>query len=52
MVETMTSDQVKQVRRMQYRRGVYLLNRLEAQSMQNKTVSLTYRGVAYSKEVY
>ena len=34
---------------MQYRRGDYILNRLQAQMAINKVVKLTYRGVTYEK---
>ena len=37
---------------MQYRRGEYILNRLQAQIAVNKVVSLTYRGVDYEKQLY
>ena len=36
---------------MQYRRGEYIRNRLQAQMAVNKSVSLTYRGVAYVKQL-
>ncbi len=37
---------------MQYKRGEYTLNRLHAQMAVNKSMSLTYRGVAYVKQLY
>ncbi|AHF64654.1 hypothetical protein Syncc8109_2332 [Synechococcus sp. WH 8109] len=36
---------------MQYRRGEYILNRLQAQMAINKVVSLTYRGITYEKRL-
>ena len=36
---------------MQYRRGEYILNRLQAQIAINKVVRLTYRGVTHKKHL-
>ena len=36
---------------MQYRRGEYILNRLQARTALNKSVILTYRGIAYEKQL-
>ena len=35
---------------MQYRKGEYILNRLQAQIAINEVVRLTYRGVTYEEK--
>ena len=45
----MAAESSKRINLMQYRRGEYILNRLQAQMAINKVVSLTYRGVTYEK---
>ena len=45
----MVTEGSERIHLMQYRRGEYILNRLRAQVVINKVVSLTYRGVTYEK---
>jgi len=45
----MIAEHFEQIHLMQYRSGEYILNRLRAQTVVNKVVSRTYRGVAYEK---
>ena len=45
----MIAERFEQIHVMQYRRGEYILNRLNAQTAVNKVVSLTYRGVTYEQ---
>ena len=47
----MVVEHAEQIHQMQYRRGTYSLNRQKAQQALNKVVSLTYRGVAYQKQL-
>ena len=45
----MVAESSERIHLMQYRRGDYILNRLQAQMAINKVVNLTYRGVTYEK---
>ena len=45
----MVAESSERIHLMQYRRGDYILNRLQAQMAINKVVKLTYRGVTYEK---
>ena len=45
------AERSERIHLMQYRRGEYILNRLKAQTAIQKVVSLTYRGVAYEKQL-
>ena len=45
----MVAESSERIHLMQYRRGEYILNRLQAQMAINKVVSLTYRGATYEK---
>ena len=45
----MVAERSERIHLMQYRRGEYILNRLQAQMAINKVVSLTYRGATYEK---
>ncbi|MDC3010694.1 DUF4278 domain-containing protein [Synechococcus sp. AH-736-G21] len=47
----MVDERSERIHLMHYRRGEYILNRLQAQIAVNKSVSLTYRGVAYEKQL-
>ena len=47
----MVVARAEQIHQMQYRRGIYSLNLQKAQQALNKVVSLTYRGVAYQKQL-
>ncbi|AHF64130.1 hypothetical protein Syncc8109_1774 [Synechococcus sp. WH 8109] len=47
----MVAESFERIHLMQYRRGEYILNRLQAQMAINKVVSLTYRGVTYEKQL-
>ena len=47
----MIVERTKYIHQMQYRRGTYILNRQKAQQALNKVISLTYRGVAYEKQI-
>lgn len=49
--EALVAERSERIHLMQYRRGEYILNRLQAQMAVNKSVSLTYRGVAYVKQL-
>ena len=51
MRRTLIAERSQKVHVMQYRRGTYILNSLRAQIEVNKTVSLTYRGVSYEKQL-
>ena len=46
----MVAERSERIHLMQYRRGEYILNRLQAQIAINKVVRLTYRGVTYEKQ--
>ena len=45
----MVAESSERIHIIQYRRGEYILNRLQAQMAINKVVSLTYRGATYEK---
>ena len=47
----MIVERTEHTHQMQYRRGIYTLNRQKAQQALNRVVSLTYRGVAYEKQI-
>ena len=47
----MVAERSERIHLMQYRRGKYILNRLQAQMAINKVVSLIYRGVTYEKQL-
>ena len=47
----MVTEGSERIYLMQYRRGEYILHRLQAQMAINKIVSLTYRGVTYEKQL-
>jgi hypothetical protein len=47
----LVAERSERIHLMQYRRGEYIRNRLQAQMAVNKSVSLTYRGVAYVKQL-
>ena len=46
----MVDERYERTHFVQYRRGEYILNRLQAQIAINKVVRLTYRGVTYEKQ--
>ena len=48
----MVAESSERIHVMQYRRGEYILNRLQAQMAINKVASLTYRGVTYEKQLW
>jgi len=45
----LVAESSERIHLLQYRRGDYILNRLQAQIAINKVVNLTYRGVTYEK---
>ena len=45
----MVAESSERIHLIQYRRGEYILNRLQAQMAIDKVVSLTYRGATYEK---
>ena len=45
----MIAEHFEQIHLKQYRKGEYILNRLCAQTVVNKVVSLTFRGATYEK---
>ena len=48
----MVAESSEHIHVMQYRRGEYIHNRLQAQMAMNKVAILTYRGVTYEKQLW